>query len=34
MSLAEKVAFTSENENGVISSNFNDPINVISVFTN
>ena len=34
MSLAEKVAFNSENENGVVSSNFNDPINVISVFTN
>lgn len=34
MGLAEKVAFSSENENGVISSNFNDPINVISVFTN
>ena len=34
MGLAEKVAFSSENKNGVISSNFNDPINVISVFTN
>jgi len=34
MGLAEKVAFSSENENGVILSNFNDPINVISVFTN
>ena len=34
MNLAEKVAFTSENENGVVSSNFNDPINVISFFTN
>ena len=34
MSLAEKVAFDDENNNKVVPTNFNDPVNVISVFTN
>lgn len=34
MSLAEKVAFDDENNNRVLPTNFNDPVNVISVFTN
>ena len=34
MSLAEKVAFDDENNNKVMPTNFNDPVNVISVFTN
>ena len=34
MSLAEKVAFDDENNNRVVPTNFNDPVNVISVFTN
>ena len=34
MSLAEEVAFDSQNQNEIVSTNFNDPVNVISVFTN
>jgi len=34
MSLAEKVAFDDENNNKIVPTNFNDPVNVISVFTN
>ena len=34
MSLAEKVAFDDQNNNKVVPTNFNDPVNVISVFTN
>ncbi len=34
MSLAEEVAFDIQNQNEIVSTNFNDPINVISVFTN
>ena len=34
MSLAEKVSFDDENNNKVVPTNFNDPVNVISVFTN
>jgi len=34
MSLAEKVAFDDENNNKVVPTNFNEPVNVISVFTN
>jgi hypothetical protein len=34
MSLVEKVAFDDENNNKVVPTNFNDPVNVISVFTN
>ena len=34
MSLAEEVAFDSQNQNEIVSTNFNDPVNVISVFAN
>ena len=34
MSLAEEVAFDAQNQNEIVSTNFNDPVNVISVFTN
>ena len=34
MSLAEEVAFDAQNQKDIISTNFNDPVNVISVFTN
>ena len=34
MSLAEEVAFDPQNQNEIVSTNFNDPVNVISVFTN
>jgi hypothetical protein len=34
MSLAENITFTSENEKDIISTNFNDPVNIISIFTN
>ena len=34
MSLAENITFASENEKDIISTNFNDPVNIISIFTN
>ena len=34
MSLAENIALVAENENEILQTNFNDPVNVISVFTN
>ena len=34
MSLAEEVAFDAQNQNEIVSTNYNDPVNVISVFTN
>ena len=34
MSLAEEVAIDAQNHKEIISTNFNDPVNVISVFTN
>ena len=34
MSLVENVAFAADSQNEIIQTNFNDPVNVISVFTN
>jgi len=34
MSLAENISLASENEKEIISTNFNDPVNIISIFTN
>ena len=34
MSLVENIAFAADGQNEIIQTNFNDPVNVISVFTN